>query len=38
LLVLKRLDHDPREDMDEKDVDERLAGGEDAECIQVGDD
>jgi hypothetical protein len=38
LLVLKRLDHDPREDMDEKDIEARFPGGEDAECIQVGDD
>ena len=34
LLVLKRLDHDPREDMDERD---KLATGEDAGCTQVGD-
>jgi hypothetical protein len=37
LLVLKRLDHDPREDMDESDIEGKLATGEDAGCTQVGD-
>jgi hypothetical protein len=37
LFVLKRLDHDPREDMDEMDVDAKLATGEDAGYAQVGD-
>jgi hypothetical protein len=37
LLVLKRLDHDPHEDMDEKDIGAELATGEDTVCTQVGD-
>ena len=36
LLVLKRLDHDPRDDMDEKDIGAELATG-DTGCTQVGD-
>jgi hypothetical protein len=37
LFVLKRLDHDPREDMDEIDVDAKFATGEDAGYAHVGD-
>jgi len=36
LFVLKRLDHDPREDKDEIDVDAKFATG-DAGYAQVGD-
>jgi hypothetical protein len=37
LFVLKRLDHEPREDKDEMDVDAKLATGEDTGYVQVGD-
>jgi hypothetical protein len=36
-LLLKRLDHDPREDMDENEIDAKLATGEVAGFSQVGD-
>ena len=37
LFVLKRLDHEPREDMEERDTEGKLVAGEDAGCTHVGD-
>ncbi|KAI0246206.1 hypothetical protein BJV78DRAFT_1356299 [Lactifluus subvellereus] len=34
-LLLKRLDHDPREDMDDKEIDAKLAIGEEARFNQI---